>query len=197
MADQDATIVLTPVGTLSFPKLDGAELDTKGRNRYALALIFDEGFDPSQLQAAAKAAVIKKWQTKVPPGISSPVRKTGEVNSLAKSFGDDRYFINCATYNDPPSMVDQALRPIAEDAVRATLYPGARVRLHIQAYGYTTNGNGIAWGLQAIQKTGDGPRLDSRVRGEDVFTVTGDGSSPFDSPAPVEGNPSADSDFLS
>jgi hypothetical protein len=60
------------------------------------------------------------------------------------------------------------------------LYAGARVRAAINAYAFDTQGNrGVAWGLNNLQKMGDGPRLDNRKSAQDQFEAFDDAPADF------------------
>jgi len=71
-----------------------------------------------------------------------------------------------------PGIVDQTLnRIISED----DYYSGCYSRATVTAYGYDKAGNkGVAFGLQNLQKLGDGDRFSGRTAAEDDFDSVDD-----------------------
>jgi hypothetical protein len=52
------------------------------------------------------------------------------------------------------------------------IYAGVKARASVRFYAYDTNGNrGVAVALGNVQKTGEGQRLDGRMKAEDEFTA--------------------------
>ena len=77
-----------------------------------------------------------------------------------------------ATSKMQPGIVDQTLnRIISED----DYYSGCYSRATVTAYGYDKAGNkGVAFGLQNLQKLGDGDRFSGRTAAEDDFDSVDD-----------------------
>jgi hypothetical protein len=52
------------------------------------------------------------------------------------------------------------------------MYPGAQVRGSVSAFGYDYQGNkGVSFGLNNLQKLGEGERIDGRVAADAEFDV--------------------------
>lgn len=66
-----------------------------------------------------------------------------------------------------PGMVDQAMNPITDST---ELYSGCYARVSLNAFPFNTQGNkGVSFGLNNVQKMGDGIPLGGRSRAEDDF----------------------------
>lgn len=157
--------VITPVGTLSFPNL--SEPNEKGK--YGASIVFAPGTDLSDLQGLIDEAV----NTIVPSGVNTkalklPMQRDGsEKEQYGGPYVEGARFFEAKT-NFPPGIVDGKRAPILD--VREECYPGAQVRLQVHAFYYDVDGSkGIAFGLDNVQKAGEGERLDSVQKAEDVF----------------------------
>lgn len=114
---------------------------------------------------AAIALGVKKfgWDAaKLPKSFRKPVRDGDEELADGTKKEKDRpllegcYFINTTSKNQP-AIVDRAGKEILKSS---DVYSGAFYRFEINFYPYETKGNtGVAAGLNAIQKIGDGERL--------------------------------------
>jgi hypothetical protein len=157
--------VITPVGTLSFPSL--AEPNEKGK--YGASIVFSPGTDLTDLQALIDEAL----NTIVPPGVNKkavklPMQRDGaEKEQYGGPYVPGARFFEAKT-NFPPGIVDAKRSPILD--VKNECYPGAQVRLQVHAFYYDVDGSkGIAFGLDNVQKAGEGERLDNVQKAEDVF----------------------------
>lgn len=111
--------------------------------------------------------------------VRSPIRR----GNAEKGHPEGSTFINARRRADfgAPGIVanekgdDGKPRVItADDQVAGSpyeVYSGAIVLAVVSVYNYTDPTPGIAIGLEALQKIGDGPRLDNRVNPQDVFEV--------------------------
>jgi hypothetical protein len=101
--------------------------------------------------------------------LRSPFRTDGEE----KGYGPGSIYINASSkhqigvvdrYKDPATGKPRVIDDPSE------VYAGAQVIAAINFYAYDFNGNrGVAAGLNALQKVGDGERLDGRRKAEDLF----------------------------
>jgi len=165
MATNSTSKIITPIGVLSFPNL--ASPDKKGR--YGAAIVFPPGTDLSALNALIDEAM----ETIVPAGVNKkavkrPLERDGsEKEQYGGPYVEGARFFEAKT-KFPPGIVDGKRSPILD--VQEALYPGALVRFQVHCYFYDVDGSkGIAFGLDNIQKVGEGERLDSFQPPEDVF----------------------------
>lgn len=130
----------------------------------------------AKLQTATDAAIqdgIKsKWKGKRPPKLKLPLRDGDEERPDDDAFAGC-YFIN-ANSSRQPGVVDLARQPILD---RDEIYSGCYCRFAVNLYPFSTNGNnGVAVGLNNVQKVAEGERLAGGSRAEDDFNdgYTGD-----------------------
>lgn len=174
----------TPTGILSFPHFftpqsfknkDG----TMSKPTYGGVIVWtpDMKVDLASLKQVVQVAGIEKFGAEA----FKKLLKSGKLRSPFRNSDEDensRYpegsvYIN-AKSTEQPGLVGRYKDPATGKAVRITdpeaLYPGALVRFSVTAFGYDHMGNkGISFGINNVQKMGDGPRLDSRVKAEDEF----------------------------
>lgn len=123
----------------------------------------------SKINAAVKAAtedgVKSKWQGKKPGRLKTPLRDGDEERPEDEAYAG-MYFLN-ANSNDAPGIIDAAKHEILD---RREVYSGCYCRFSINLYPYSVSGNnGVAAGLNNIQKVCDGAPLAGRSRAEDDF----------------------------
>jgi len=166
MADEKERVT-TPVGTLCFPHLFEKHVAGAGAEpRFEAMVVFDEGADLSDLSRIAKAAVAAKFPSGRPDDLHSPFVKGEKKEKYGEPFTKGRICVTART-KFQPGMVDGNLQPIINEQ---DMYPGCRVRLQVHAYGYDTKGNrGISFGLDNVQKVGEGTPLGGRARPEEAF----------------------------
>lgn len=166
---------ITPEGIMSYPHVfEPQKPKGNGKAKYSTAIIFLAGTDLSELKRVVTtvgvekfgadrfADMVKKKQIRLP-------FREGEE----KGYPDGSIFINVRSDNQP-GVVDRIQDPktgkprVITD--ESEIYAGCRVRASVTAFYYDTDGNkGITFGLNNIQKLGDGERLDGRTRAEDDF----------------------------
>lgn len=182
-----STRVITPVATLSYPWLaspQSPKLDKNGNPlgnpKFSGAFLFAPGTDLSALKAAADAAAEAAYPGK---GIkmlqSGALRSPFRTDCEAKHYAPEicATFINARTEQKPGAVYNRKdpatgkAAVIPEDKIAEELYAGAKVKVSLNAFAYNTDGNkGISFGLNNIQKVGDGERLDGRAAADDEFT---------------------------
>lgn len=153
------------------PPMEGSS----GEPKYGVTMLFDANARKTpqfkQLQDLAVAAAKEKFGDKLKAdgkgwfhGLRNPFRDGAEKSELE---GYEGMVFASATSKMQPGIVDQNLsRIISED----DFYSGCYARATVTAYGYDKAGNkGVAFGLQNLQKLGDGERFSGRTAAEDDF----------------------------
>lgn len=187
MAETKGTKWRTPVGILSYPHIAEPQISTddtgkpEGKPKYSLAILFD-GNDPEvrkgleegekALLAAAEEVFGVKAATMVKAGqLKTPFRRDWE----AKGYPEGTIYFNTRTEYKPgvvyayPDETGKAAKVKDEDVTKV-FYPGAKVRITVNAYYYDRKGSkGVTFGLGNIQKVAEGTRLDNRISAEDDF----------------------------
>lgn len=165
--------IITPEAALSYPHLDepAAAMNGKGDPKYGCSLLFAEGSDLTAAQAAVIEAAVEKWGPKAVQmlktgALKSPFRTDWE----AKGYAEGTTFINVRS-TQAPGLVKRNLTTVTDkEEIKKEFYAGAKVRASIAAFAYDNSGNkGVSFGLNNLQKLGDGPRLDGRRAAEDEF----------------------------
>ncbi len=179
--------VLTPKFRLSFPNLFKTKKnELSGKDEYSCMALFGKGADLTALKKAAQEAVIEKWgndSKKYPANLRSPFRKMEE-----KQYENDSgqmvypagmeaggFFMNLKS-NQRPGIVNEKVEDIINES---EIYAGCYARATVRAYAYDNKGNrGVAFGLQNIQKMGEGDALGSKTKPQDDFeAIAGAGAS--------------------
>lgn len=182
-----STKVISPKAVASYPHLDKPQVAEEGQTpKYSIALLFTPEMlkDPAEKArfAAMKAAVLtaaeEKW-----PGKSTEMLKKKQLRLPfredweAKDYPEGTVFCNVRS-TQPPAVVYAHAGPDGKPArmpveqIKDEVYAGAIVRASLSAFGYDKAGNrGIAFGLNNIQKLGEGDRIDGRAAAEDEFDV--------------------------
>ena len=185
----------TPKGVLSYPNLFVARPPKNPKpgqkSRYTAMIVFPKGTDLSGLKKAALDCAIEKLgQEKVVALLKDKKLSIGIREDLASKGWDTdlfTHFIQPWTTNQP-GIVDRYRDPITGKAVAITdpnvIYAGCQVIASVRPFYYDQEGNkGVAWGLNNIQKVGEGERLDGRRAASDEFEATEDAPPP-DASAP-------------
>ena len=122
-----------------------------------------------KIQAAANAAIEEgvksKWKGKKPANLKLPLRDGDEERPDDEAF-EGSYFLN-ANSKTKPGVIDLAKHEIMDTT---EVYSGCYCRFSVNLYPFSTSGNnGVAVGLNNIQKVADGIPLGGRSRAEDDF----------------------------
>lgn len=155
--------------------------------KYSITMLFDKG-DPSlkDLKAAAKAAIAAKWGANPPKKLRSPFRDGDDPDEDRGEAYKGKVFIY-ASGKSKPGIVDGSTDRNSITSPEE-FYSGCFARATVNAFAYDTKGNrGVSFGLNNLQKLGDGERLDGHTSAEDDFddyksdsTDADDGSSSDD-----------------
>ena len=148
--------VLTPKFRASFANVfrPGKAMEEGKAPKYSLTMLFEKGADLSKLKAAAAQAAKDKWGDKPPKQMRSPFRDQGEKEFAG--YVEGAVFIN-ATSDKKPGLVDAKVQDIIDES---DFYSGCYARATVRAFAYSKAGNnGVAFGLQNVQKLADGEPL--------------------------------------
>lgn len=132
-----------------------------GKEKYSLCIIIPKS-DKATIKkikaavaAAAEAGAGKFKGGKIPKNFKQPLRD-GDVDREDDENFADSFFLNASSLHKP-QVVDKALNEIMN---KEDFYSGAFGRISINFYVFNTGTNqGVAAGLENVQKTSDGPRL--------------------------------------
>lgn len=179
----------TPVGRLSYPALfaprTAAFADGGGGPKYSAALILNPD-DCARLREAIMTVAREKWGDRAMEGL-----RTGRLKSPLRdgALRDDpayvgKLFINASSKNRP-SVVDRHGNPVTDPEL---IYPGMYARLNVGVFAYEHPANkGVSLGLNHVQVTEGGERLDSRRSAADAFAdgeaLPSFGGTPFEAEA--------------
>lgn len=178
--DNNPCKVITGKCRLSYAHIwEPASIDGNSPEKYSACIIIrkDDTVTLQKLQRAQDAAVqdgVKsKWKGKRPAKLKLPIRDGDEERP------DDEAFKNCwfinANSSRQPGVVDLARNHILD---KDEVYSGCYCRFSVSFFPFSANGNnGVAVGLNNVQKVADGERLAGGSRAEDDFDddYTGDG----------------------
>lgn len=186
--------VKTPEASLSYPALfvaklmpkqPGAPAGTPDVYKYQATLVFDPGTDLSALEAAAYAVGEEKFGSKFremkkakkvkwPFLDGNDGRFLNDDGTAKAGFGPGKIAIATNAAEDrKPGVVSRYAGPDGkplEITNPKEIYPGCRVRASLDCFAYDMpTSKGVTFGLNNIQKLGDGKRLDGRVAATDDF----------------------------
>lgn len=181
--------VVTPKFRVSYPNVfKTRKNDLSGKDEYSLVALFPKGADLSKLEAAVKKCVEEKWGAdpkkwpKKPDGstaLRTPIRDQSERAKqndegemvLPEGYVKGAKFMNLKSERRP-AVVDRNVLPILEES---EFYAGCFALASIRPYAYAQKGNcGVAFGLQNVQKVGDGDPLSGATRPEEDFVAIKD-----------------------
>jgi Protein of unknown function (DUF2815) len=165
--------VMTPKFRFSYPKIFKAELNTlSGKMEFSVVALFPKGADLSELKKAAEECLTEKLgadKTKWPKGLKSPFRDQSDREKdgvLPAGHEAGAIFLNLKT-STKPGIVDQNVQAIIDES---EFYAGCYAHASVRPYYYDQKGNkGIAFGLQNVQKLGEGDPLSGRTSAANDF----------------------------
>ncbi|MGM9594154.1 MAG: DUF2815 family protein [Candidatus Onthomonas sp.] len=119
----------------------------------------------SAMEAAIQEGIKNKWKGRKPANLKLPLRDGDEERP------DDEAYAGCCFLNAngkrQPGIVDLARDPILD---REEVYSGCWCRFSLSFYPFSASGNnGVAVGLNHLQKVADDTPLSGRSRAEDDF----------------------------
>ena len=159
--------IITPEFTVSFPQV----FEPKGMNgsqpKYSLVMLFDNDTDLSEMKKAAEEATKAKFPNGLPANFNNPFHDQENKADKYSGYVAGNIYVTTKS-NDKPGLVDHNLQAIISPE---DFYPGCRCVAQVNAYAYDNVIKGVAFGLQNIQKVGDGERLDNRASAKSVFSA--------------------------
>lgn len=161
--------VLTPKFRVSFPNVFEPTSFNGSKPNYNIQMIFDEDADLSEMEALVQKKAKEKFPKGKPKKFKNPLRD-GDEKDMEMYKG--KIFAGAKSLYKP-GLVDKNLKDIINPE---EFYPGCYARATLTAYGYDQAGNqGVAFGLQNIQKLGDGDRFGGKAEAANDFDVVADG----------------------
>ena len=167
--------VVTGKGRFSYLNWASAKKnELSGKDEYSTEFLIpkSDAKTITDLKAAMKSALDKKFNGKYPANLRNPLRDGDtETKQDGSSLGEQykgHYFIRCKS-NEQPQTVDSSGNPIlaANDFVS-----GDYGRVSITAYAYSQAGNnGVAFWLNNIQMLSKGDALGSKSSALDDFGI--------------------------
>lgn len=166
------TRIVTPPFRVSFPHVFEKNQYGDNEPKYSIQMLWD----PSKFTVKDKKAwklikerlnevaeeTFKKPYNKLPANVRKPLRDGAEKEHL-EGYEEGMVFAS-ASSKQQPGLIDRDKQDIISDS---DFYAGCYARATITVFPYTEKGKGIAFGLQNIQKLGDGESLTGRVAAED------------------------------
>lgn len=174
MAEARSAVMRTPEAVASFLNVfrPHPEQKTKdGRPKYTITLIFKPKAQKTPafkaMQKAVDEVIAAKWGDERPKKLKTPFLTTEDLDKIPAGLEDDDVFIRLTAVNKP-GIVDHNVQPIMDES---ELYAGARVLCSVQCFSWVDDkgGKGVSFGLNNIQKVGDGDHLAGGSRAEDDF----------------------------
>ena len=161
--------IRSPKFRVSFPAVFMPTSFEGSAEKYSVTMLFDKSTDLAQMKQLAQAAMDKKWPNKAdqPVNMRHPPFRDGD-----KEKPETQGYANCifvkASSKQKPGVVDGGKNPLFDET---EFYAGCYARATLTAYAYhhKVGGKGVAFGLQNLQKLGDGDRFDGRSKAEDDF----------------------------
>lgn len=184
--------IRTPEAVLSFPNLITARAYEDQPAKFSCTFLFPPGTDLSELEDAVTKVAMEQFDGKRPKNYRSPFRDVADMDNPPEGYEEGWTFIR-ASSKQRPGVVGPDAKTRIDDP--ADIYPGCRVMGTVVAFGYDVKGNkGVSFGLNNVQKRGEGTPLGSFSRAEDDFDAVEDWNEDGDDKAaPDEGS---DPDFL-
>lgn len=151
------------------PPMEGSQ----GEPKYSVVMLFDKAAQASPefkaMKQLANAAIKDKWGDKPPVNLRNPFRDGAEKPEL-EGYGDGVVFVSASSKMQPGLIDGRLNRIMSRDVGPDGFYAGCYARATLTAYAYDKAGNkGVAFGLQNVQKLGDGEAFSGRTRAEDDF----------------------------
>lgn len=139
--------------------------DPTKKPKFGVCLVWPKTTDLSALKRAAGAAARQKWGDKMPANMKSPFRD-GDIER-----GDDPNFKG-SIFMNVRSEQKQAVVDVNKVAItdQMAFYSGCKCKIALNAFSYENSGNkGVSFGMGAIQKISDGPRLSGQSDPDNEF----------------------------
>jgi len=123
-------------------------------------------------QAALAGAADRLFGGKVPKVFKDTLHDGDTEADLDRNPEYADHWYMSVSSKTRPGIVDQDVNPILDST---EVYSGCYARVSINCFAYSTSGNkGVSFGLNHIQKMGDGDFLGGRSKAEDDFDAVDD-----------------------
>ena len=156
------TKVVTGLVRFSYPQVFTAKSINGGAEKYSVTLLIPK--TDKKTVKAIKAAINEaiengiesKWKGKKPANLWNPLRDGDEEKDIEENPEyEGMYFVSCKS-NQRPKIVDKDLQEILDPD---EFYPGCWGRASINFFPYNNTTNGVAAGLNNLQKLKDDTRF--------------------------------------
>lgn len=158
---------MTPKFRVSFPHMfEPTSMEEHQPKKYSLVMLFEKKVDLSAMEKLATDTMVAKFgpKNKWPKNYKWPFRDGSEKENL--DGYQNTIFINASSLQQP-GLIDQSKQDIIDEK---EFYAGCYARATVTCYAFDKGGNkGVAFGLQNVQKLGDGEAFTSRVAACDDF----------------------------
>lgn len=163
---------------LSYANIWKPKKDDNESEKYSASLLIPKK-DKAQIKAiltaieeAKEAGKAKRWGGKIPKTLKISFYDGDDERSETDEAYLNMMYIS-AKSGTKPGIVDRNLQPIEDES---EVYSGCFCNVHVNFYAYAhkVGGNGVACGLNHIQKVKDGEALSGAGRAEDVFEAVDD-----------------------
>ncbi len=168
--------VVTPPFRLSFPNLFEKSSFKGSEPKYSCVMIFHPdkftAADKKQYQEMKRIAneasvdFHKKALKDLPDNFKRPLKDGAEKEHL-EGYGKGTIFCTAST-KQMPGVINKGKDPLHQ-MTPEDMYPGCWCRATVTSYGYDNIGKGVAFGLQNIQKLGDGQNFTGRLAADEDF----------------------------
>lgn len=123
-------------------------------------------------KAALESGADRVFNGKVPKAWADTMHDGDEEGDLDAHPEYAGHYYMAVSSRTRPGVVDRNVNPIIDGS---EIYSGCFARLALGAFAYNTRGKkGVSFGLNHVQKMGDGDYLDGRTSAEDVFGALDD-----------------------
>lgn len=156
----DSTRIVTGVGIVSYPHLFKPKAFQEGSPlKYSVSILFDKKKDKAEIAAIEKAQNIALAQGKEKFSSYNPRNKKftlalmdGDVEKPEDPIYTGKMYITPKSDNKPG--IFDKYRKAIED--QSDVYAGMKARVAVNLYPFEKGGQGVACGLDSIQKIADG-----------------------------------------
>jgi hypothetical protein len=171
--------ILTPVFTVSFPQLFEPVAYGGGKPKCSVTAIWPKNLEGKErekmvaLLRLAERTAIEKFGEET-------FRKLRKLNKFKwpfrdgeekdmEGYGPDVVFATLST-KGLPGVIGRNTERLTEEDV----YAGCRAHATVTCYAFDNEGKGCAFGLNNLQKVGEGPKFSKRTAAEEDFEVVDD-----------------------
>ena len=148
------------------PRAVGRPGQQQGDPKYSVVIILDDDNDWGALNQALAAEKAAGFPNGWPNNGHWPLNQFTEQDAPKPEFVG-KWWVN-ANSTERPAVVDHQVMPITDES---QIYPGCRIVAAVAFAAFNNVSRGIGCYLNAVQKIGDGPRLDDRPSVGQMFTA--------------------------